>query len=153
MNNEMNQRFCHKCGAQLAPSDSFCIKCGESCSAQKDPEPMSFSQPSFYAMPPKSVKGKINIKKTLLSNIIPLACFAIGIFLIFMGLDVYIPSGYISSYTMTEYVGGDAYNYIIEANIRGGEIAAAEISGVILLCSGLIIACMAALKTKIIKND
>ncbi|MBQ9324590.1 MAG: hypothetical protein IJ246_02345 [Clostridia bacterium] len=28
---------------------------------------------------------------------------------------------------MKEYVGGDAYNYIIEAALRGGEIAGAKI--------------------------
>ena len=39
------------------------------------------------------------------------------------------PDKYIRSYgdgKMYEYVGGDAYNYIIEASLRGGEIAGAK---------------------------
>ncbi len=40
-----------------------------------------------------------------------------------------IPDKYIKSYgndKMQEYVGGDAYNFIIEASLRGGEIAGAQ---------------------------
>ena len=39
------------------------------------------------------------------------------------------PDKYIKSYgtgKMYEYVGGDAYNYIIEASLRGGEISGAK---------------------------
>ena len=52
--------------------------------------------------------------------------FACG-FLV-LALTIKIPDKYISSWgsgKMTEYVGGDAYNYIIEASLRGGEISAA----------------------------
>ena len=41
-----------------------------------------------------------------------------------MGKEANIPGTYISSYGgYTEYVGGDAYNFIIEAGLRGGRIA------------------------------
>lgn len=41
--------------------------------------------------------------------------------------DVSIPGKYISSYGgYTEYVGGDAYNFIIEACLRGGQISGAK---------------------------
>ena len=39
-----------------------------------------------------------------------------------------------------EYVGGDAYNYIMEASLRGGEIAAATISRAIYICVGSVLA-------------
>lgn len=50
---------------------------------------------------------------------------------VLMAVNTAIPDKYISSYganRMTEYVGGDAYNYIIEASLRGGEIAGAYIT-------------------------
>ncbi len=41
--------------------------------------------------------------------------------------DVSVPGKYISSYGgYTEYVGGDAYNFIIEAGLRGGQISGAK---------------------------
>lgn len=49
-------------------------------------------------------------------------------------LVIKIPNHYISFYfdeAAVEYVGGDAYNYIIEAALRGGEIAGKIISKVI----------------------
>ncbi|MGN1020942.1 MAG: hypothetical protein ACI4O7_11315 [Aristaeellaceae bacterium] len=50
---------------------------------------------------------------------------------VFMAMRTTVPDKYISSYganKMTEYVGGDAYNFIIEASLRGGEIAGAQIT-------------------------
>ncbi len=46
-----------------------------------------------------------------------------------LGFISVTPDKYIKSYgdnKMYEYVGGDAYNYIIEASLRGGEIAGAK---------------------------
>lgn len=58
---------------------------------------------------------------------------AIGIILaivfLILGFTSTTPDKYIKSYgegKMYEYVGGDAYNYIIEAALRGGEIAGAK---------------------------
>ena len=49
--------------------------------------------------------------------------------LLILGFLSTTPDKYIKSYgdgKMYEYVGGDAYNYIIEASLRGGEIAGAK---------------------------
>lgn len=49
--------------------------------------------------------------------------------LLVLGFVSKTPDKYIKSYgddKMYEYVGGDAYNYIIEASLRGGEIAGAK---------------------------
>ena len=49
--------------------------------------------------------------------------------LLVLGFVSTTPDKYIKSYgdnKMYEYVGGDAYNYIIEASLRGGEIAGAK---------------------------
>ena len=40
--------------------------------------------------------------------------------------------------SIEEYVGGDAYNAMIEASLRGGEIAAAKTSKTMYLCGGII---------------
>ena len=51
-----------------------------------------------------------------------------AVFLV-LGFTSTTPDKYIKSYgdgKMYEYVGGDAYNYIIEASLRGGEIAGAK---------------------------
>lgn len=98
-----------------------------------------------------TLKDKIDVKKTVLSNVIPVGCLVVGIILFFVGLGISVPSDYISSYSMTEYVGGDAYNFIIEASLRGGRIAAAQISKGIYICVGLLIACVSALKINVVK--
>lgn len=49
--------------------------------------------------------------------------------LLVLGFTSTTPDKYIKSYgddKMYEYVGGDAYNFIIEASLRGGEIAGAK---------------------------
>ncbi len=52
--------------------------------------------------------------------------FAI-VFLI-LALNMKIPEREINYYGVEKYVGGDAYNYQIEASLRGGEIAGAQIT-------------------------
>ena len=62
--------------------------------------------------------------KFLLSLIPVIFGIAFAIIFLDMGNNVNIPGTYISSYGgYTEYVGGDAYNFIIEAGLRGGRIA------------------------------
>jgi len=75
-----------------------------------------------------------------------------GAILVFIALGVMsnIPSSEIGGLASTSqngrqdnnavrYVGGDAYNFIIEASIRGGEIAGRTSATAILLVGGLII--------------
>lgn len=55
----------------------------------------------------------------------------VALVLIVLGITTTVPDKYIKSYgdgKMYEYVGGDAYNYIVEASLRGGEIAGGIIS-------------------------
>ena len=58
----------------------------------------------------------------------------VAIALLVAGFCIAVPDKYIPSWKdldeggMEEYVGGDAYNFIIEAGLRGGEIAGATIS-------------------------
>ena len=58
-----------------------------------------------------------------------IAGLILAVVLLILGFTSVSPDKYIRSYgdkKMYEYVGGDAYNYIIEASLRGGEIAGAK---------------------------
>lgn len=60
-----------------------------------------------------------------------------------LGFTTTIPDKYISSYgsnKMTEYVGGDAYNFIIEASLRGGEISGALTAKAIYFAAAAVLA-------------
>lgn len=55
--------------------------------------------------------------------------FILAALFLILGFCTNTPDKYIKSYgegKMYEYVGGDAYNFIIEASLRGGEIAGAK---------------------------
>ena len=69
----------------------------------------------------------------------------VGAIFILLGLLSDIPSRTFSFYTIEKYVGGDAYNAIIESSIRGGEIAAAIITRTMLVCTGVITMAIGAL--------
>lgn len=144
-----SKKFCTKCGAELEMNEFFCQRCGEKSETQNFAVPIQ--QYNMYIKPKRSLKDKIDVKKTVLSNIVPVVCLVVGIFLLIVGLGVSIPSDYISSYSMTEYVGGDAYNFIVEASLRGGRIAATQISKGVYISVGLLIACISALKINIVK--
>ena len=151
----MSNQFCNKCGSTLEPGATYCLRCGAFVGQQaQQPLTPTYSQPFQYT-PPVLVKKtpKIDIKKTILSNIIPVVCLGVGVVLLVAGLGVSIPSSYISSYSMTEYVGGDAYNFIVEAALRGGKIAGATVTKSLYTAGGLLIACISALKIKLVKPE
>lgn len=56
---------------------------------------------------------------------IAIAGIIIGIIFILVGFNLGDVSSYI--YSPEQYVGGDAYNYIIEASLRGGRIAGSAV--------------------------
>lgn len=175
------KRFCLKCGAELDAAATFCTRCGERVVAPVTSEPTPTQQysaptPQYSAPTPQysaptqqystpiqqynmnvkpkaNIASKIDVTRTVLCNIIPAACFVIGLILLIVGLSVDIPSDYISSYSMTEYVGGDAYNFIIEAGLRGGQIAGAQMTKAIYTAVGLLIACVSALKIHVVKPE
>ena len=62
----------------------------------------------------------------------------IGIIFLFVSFFYPIPDRELP-YNYKEYVGGDAYNMIIEASIRGGEIAGATTAKTIFMVTGLLL--------------
>lgn len=72
----------------------------------------------------------------------------VGIALFIYGCTIKVPSEKLSYYSnkdtskIEEYVGGDAYNYIIGAEIVGSKIVAAETTRAIFICTGLFMAAL-----------
>lgn len=74
----------------------------------------------------------------------------LGVILVISGLGTTIPERILPSFVgrfteqaqigegTPEYVGGDAYNFVIEASIRGGEIAGATIARAVYLSIGVL---------------
>lgn len=152
MENNINKKFCGKCGAEMTVMDTYCPVCGEKSEGQVPPVGISpIQQYNMNVQQKNPLADKIDIKKTILNNIIPVVCLVIGLILIIVGIGMDVPTSYISSYSMQEYVGGDAYNFIIEACLRGGRIAGAEISKCLYIVIGVLIACVSALKVNIVK--
>ena len=145
-------KFCAKCGKELLDEASVCPECGDVFDGQGAPcsTPAQSGNESVVANGNKKVK--INRKKTLVSNIVPVLFLLTGILMFVEGLDLGVPSSYLYSSSVTEYVGGDAYNYIIEASLRAGRIAAAEISKCVNVIIGLFIACISAFKLRIVRE-
>lgn len=135
-------RTCGSCGAPLEDAQAFCGNCGT----------RTDEQPAPASSPIQPDPGRINIKDTIRMNIIPLITLIAGIVLLCVGLGTNIPSDYLSSYSVTEYVGGDAYNYIMEASLRGGRIAGALTTRAIYTAVGLLISCVSALKLRIVRS-
>ena len=71
-------------------------------------------------------------------DIIKIIICTIGIIMFIIGINYKIPSREFSFYNLKKYVGGDAYNAIIEASIRGGEISGAKICKTMYISSGII---------------
>lgn len=82
-----------------------------------------------------------------MKKICSILVIAIGITLFVIGYTTKIPSKNLTTFSILEgdkysaideYVGGDAYNYIIGASLVSGKIAAAKIERVIFISTGII---------------
>lgn len=97
------------------------------------------------------MNSKVKNKK----NKTPKLIIAFGIFLILIGLFMKVPGNHLVTYSshdnrnseIEEYVGGDAYNYIIGASLVAGRIAGTMAAKAILVVGGSLIICMTLLNT------
>lgn len=76
----------------------------------------------------------------------------VGAVMLARGLSYEIPSRTFSFSQVHKYVGGDAYNGIMEASIRGGEISGAITAKAIYTVGGLIIIALGSSRIKINKK-
>lgn len=100
----------------------------------------------------KKKEIEINAKKVAVLGIV------LSLILIIVGLAIRIPKKEISFFHAddngyTEYVGGDAYNFIIEASLRGGEIAGCKAEKAIFISSGCILLVFSLFKLDKAKSD
>lgn len=91
-----------------------------------------------------------NIVSKKIRSILSILMLIIGGLLLLKGLSYEIPSREFNTYETEKYVGGDAYNYTIEASIRGGEIAGTTMAKSIYICSGIVIMSIALIPIIII---
>ena len=87
-------------------------------------------------------------KKSKNIDIIKIILIIVGGVLLISGLLYSVTSRVFSFSSIEEYVGGDAYNAIIESSIRGGEIAGAMICKTLYICTGVITMALGLLKNK-----
>ena len=138
-------KFCTKCGTQLRDNDS-CPKCNSKLSTQY------FSLPPENSLPQKNKSTKI--QKAYLYPIIT------GVILILVGIFIQVPGGILTTYesldgdktnsyafdnrysSIDEYVGGDAYNYIIGATLVAGKISGIITAKAVFLVGGIFCLCL-----------
>ena len=92
---------------------------------------------------------------------ISISVIVIGAILFIVGLFTQIPSKELTTYELLddkysvieEYVGGDAYNYIIGASLVGGEIAGAKTQKAVFISVGLLIICLGLCSLAFSKED
>lgn len=94
------------------------------------------------------MENEINVETKKSINVLMLIVMIVGAILLIVGLSYSVPSRVFSFYDLKEYVGGDAYNAIIESSLRGGEISGAMISKAVYICGGIITMSIGALGIK-----
>jgi ribosomal protein L37E len=123
----MDELFCPECKRKIFYKGSeTCPSCGYPLKENKDNSKSSFEQAS-------KIKNNNSLKTFAIIGMI------IGLIFIIMSFTITVPAADARDYT--RYVGGDAYNFIIEAALRGGEISGARTAKAIYLTGGAIIFC------------
>lgn len=99
-------KFCPKCGKELNDDTKICDSCGF----------------DFDSLHTENKKQKIPVKSGNGWIVASVCSFVVSIIMIYKGYDKYV-NYYNSDYTslnVNSYVGGDAYNYIINSNYVTG---------------------------------
>ena len=148
-------KFCTKCGTQLHDDDAFCTHCGNSTfQFQTQAETTNSANNNEETT---KLKKNIMIKKQSKAYICPII---FGIVLILIGFLIPTPGGALTTYesldgdktehyvfddkysSIDEYVGGDAYNYIIGASLVAGRISGTMTTKAIFVVSGILCLCL-----------
>ncbi len=151
-------KYCTNCNAQLDDDTFFCTNCGNQLPLPNLLEQAINSSNNNPQHPPEPTllqKPKTNKKnKAYICSII------IGIVLVLVGLFIQIPGGALTTWgyldgdeaygykfddkytTIDEYVGGDAYNYIIGASLVAGKISGTMTTKAIFIVGGTLCICL-----------
>ena len=175
--------ICPNCKGIVGNNEVFCTKCGANIKALKKLDGTeNIETTNSNSVIPNNIQQMNNLmnnnrENTVNNNIqkssrrYPFAtigafCIVIALLLIIFGIALPIPEKHIDTWRTgalgsewegneyTEYVGGDAYNIMIEASLRGGIIAGRTVAKTILIVSGAVFIISGFILTKIErKND
>lgn len=126
---------CNWCGAEIEDSEKYCQQCKKVYHLQNGNTES------------KTAKGNnMNMLIFVFGIIVSLAMILTGAF-------IPVPSKEIDylSYS-AQYVGGDAYNYIIESSIRGGQISGMITCKTILISLGILLFFLVIIGNEICKS-
>lgn len=153
---------CPKCGNDTQADFPYCNYCGsklinielqekkiaeEPSTGEPNIESLSIPYANNTSIP--ACKGDTFAEKSIKRKFLSvgfIVMMIIGIVLFIYGCTIKIPSeklsyyGYNGTSKIEEYVGGDAYNYIIGAEIVGSKIVATKTERAIFICIGLFMA-------------
>lgn len=150
---------CPKCGKEIETSDGLnaCSNCGYPISGIEADESKNIVLPQKQ----NEVKERLNLNKQPAIKKLGFAIIAIGIIMLIVGVALKTPGTALTTYSsldgeeasygngryssIEEYVGGDAYNYIIGASLIGGKIAGMIAAKAICMTVGILIACIGAI--------
>ena len=162
-------KYCSKCGTQLNDDDIFCTKCGNKISLPNFQEKIINSTNNnekliehVNQLEKDSNSLLIKLKSNKMTKYIKayMCPLIIGIVLIMVGLFIQVPGGALTTLesldgdttefsafddkysSIDEYVGGDAYNYIIGASLVAGKISGTMTTKAILVVGGALCLCL-----------
>lgn len=148
--------FCSKCGKKFefleAGFEGMCKSCYDKKLEQegvnKKEEKVEVTENTIKEISEHSNKSPNCGYLTKSSNNILM--FIVGIIIVIVGIamlshNVNVPLDTFSFSSIKEYVGGDAYNAMIEASIRGGKISGAMAESAIYKVAGIITVCLGAI--------
>lgn len=171
--------ICPNCKGIVGSDTVFCTKCGANIKALKNNveniSPINSNTVDFSKddiIQSSEVQDNRSESKKNLDNTskvshkyhfrtIAVMCWLIAIALVVFGILLPIPEKHIDTWRTgafgsewerdkyTEYVGGDAYNIIIEASLRGGIIAGRTVAKTIFIVSGIVFCFAGAILVKI----
>lgn len=120
---------------------------------QHTPIPATQLQPIHRQTLSSYLQSVRQLAKSDLMIAIPFWFFVLGIIFVLIGILYPVPSRSFLFSDITEYVGGDAYNGTIEAAIRGGEIAGAQMAKAMYICGGMLLAALSLFKIQSIQQS
>ena len=139
-------KYCAKCGTQMSDETVVCPQC-------QTPSNNQTTTSNFDSKP----SPKEKLAKQYNAYLCPIV---VGIILILVGLIIQIPGGALTTYksldgyktenyvfdnkysSIDEYVGGDAYNYIIGASLVAGKISGAMTAKAVFIVGGSLCLCL-----------
>ena len=122
-------KYCAKCGCEMPEGTTVCPRCGAAAA---------------------NASAAVKKPPTTVLYVIAACLYAMSLFMFFKGWDKmthYHNSESYPSFNVNAYVGGDAYNYIINGNYATGFFVLGSgffLSGSVLLCTGLVLNQLAA---------